>query len=125
MKHISVVDSRTSTNGRKPRVHKVVLPRQRHLCSVWFREVVNHGRKEYVKGGNFTNTIEGFWATLKRMIEGIYHSITSKYLQRYIDEAVYRYNTRKTSGSECFKQMFVKSIGVVDYKVVQMLEMAA
>ena len=57
------------------------------------------------------------------MIEGVYHSITSKYLQRYIDEAVYRYTNRKTSGSECFKQMFVKSIGVVDYKVVQMLEM--
>lgn len=88
-------------------------------------KVVNHGRKEYVKGGDFTNTIEGFWATLKRMIEGVYHSITSMYLQRYIDEAVYRYNNRKTSGSECFKQMFVKSIGVVDYKVVQMLEMVA
>lgn len=82
-------------------------------------KVVNHGRKEYVKGGDFTNTIEGFWATLKRMIEGVYHSITSKYLQRYIDEAVYRYNTRKTSGSECFKQMFTKSIGVVDYEIIK------
>lgn len=88
-------------------------------------KVVNHGRNEYVKGGNFTNTIEGFWGTLKRMIEGIYHSITSKYLQRYVDEAVYRYNCRKMKGCDCFRDMFAASIGVVDYNMVQMLEMAA
>jgi len=69
-------------------------------------KVVNHGRNEYVKGGDFTNTIEGFWGTLKRMIEGIYHSITSKYLQRYVDEAVYRYNCRKMKGCDCFRDMF-------------------
>ena len=88
-------------------------------------KVVNHGRNEYVKGGDFTNTIEGFWGTLKRMIEGIYHSITSKYLQRYVDEAVYRYNCRKMKGCDCFRDMFAASIGVVDYNMVQMLEMAA
>ena len=84
-------------------------------------KVVNHGRSEYVKGGEFTNTIEGFWAMLKRMIEGIYHSISSKYLQRYVDEAVYRYNTRKLSGSDCFKNMFAASIGVVDYEMVKQI----
>ena len=89
-------------------------------------KVVNHGRNEYVKDGDFTNTIEGFWGVfLKRMIKGCYHFISTKYIQRYIDEAVYRYNTRKMFGCDCFKQMFVKSIGVVDYKVVQMLEMVA
>ena len=72
-----------------------------------------------IEGADLTNTIEGFWGTLKRMIEGIYHSISSKYIQRYIDEAVYRYNTRKTSGSDCFKQIFVKSIGVVNYEIVK------
>lgn len=84
-------------------------------------KVVNHGRSEYVKGGEFTNTIEGFWAMLKRMIEGIYHSISSKYLQRYVDEAVYHYNTRKLSGSDCFKNMFAASVGVVDYEMVKQI----
>lgn len=84
-------------------------------------KVVNHGRKEYVKGGDFTNTIEGFWGTLKRMIEGIYHSISSKYLQRYVDEAVYRYNCRKMKGCDCFRNMFAASIGVVDYKMVKLV----
>lgn len=77
------------------------------------------GKKQ--NDADLTNTIEGFWGTLKRMIEGIYHSISSKYIQRYIYEAVYRYNTRKTSGSDCFKQMFVNSIGVVDYEMVKNL----
>lgn len=84
-------------------------------------KVVNHGRKEYVNGGDFTNTIEGFWGTLKRMIEGIYHSISSKYLQRYVDEAVYRYNCRKMKGCDCFRDMFAASIGVVDYKMVKLV----
>ena len=87
--------------------------------SKYTHKVVNHGRSEYVKGGDFTNTIEGFWAMLKRMIEGIYHSVSGKYLQRYVDEAVYRYNTRKASGSDCFKNMFAASIGVVSYEDVR------
>lgn len=82
-------------------------------------KVVNHGRSEYVKGADFTNTIEGFWGTLKRMIEGIYHSISSKYLQRYVDEAVYRWNTRRMSGCDSFRYMFKASIGVVDYEMVK------
>jgi transposase-like protein len=51
--------------------------------------VVQHGAKQFVKGNSSTNTIEGFWAHFKRMVFGTYHSISVKYLQRYIDEAVY------------------------------------
>lgn len=40
---------------------------------------------------------------------------------RYIDEAVYRYNTRKLSGSDCFKDMFKASIGVADYEMVKQI----
>lgn len=83
-------------------------------------KVVNHGRNEYVKGADFTNTIEGFWGMLKRSIEGIYHAISTKYLQRYVDEAVYRYNTRFMKGCECFRNMFESSIGVVDYRMVKL-----
>ena len=84
-------------------------------------KVVNHGKKEFVKGSDFTNTIEGFWGTLKRMIEGIYHFVSSKYLQRYVDEAVYRYNNRRKSGKECFRLMFAQSLNIVDYKQVKMI----
>lgn len=53
------------------------------------------------------------------MIDGIYHSLSTKYLQRYIDEAVWRYNTRKMKGGDRFRNMFQSSIGVVDYETVK------
>ena len=55
---------------------------------------VDHKRKQYVSGEVTTNGIESFWATLKRGIIGIYHHVSRKYLQRYVDEFVFRYNTR-------------------------------
>ncbi len=89
-------------------------------ASKYTHKVVNHGRNEYVKGADFTNTMEGFWGVyLKRMIEGTYHSISAKYLQRYIDEAVWRYNTRGMRGGGRFEIMFKASEGVVDYMAVR------
>ena len=75
--------------------------------------VVNHGAEEYADGDVFTNSIEGFWSHFRRMISGCYHDVSDEHLQHYIDEAVYRWNTRKASQSERFSDMFVKSIGLV------------
>jgi hypothetical protein len=55
--------------------------------------VINHNQKEYVNGHIHTNTIEGFWSLLKRGNLGIYHSMSAKHLQKYLDEFVFRYNT--------------------------------
>ena len=73
-----------------------------------------------MKIGYFTNTIDGFWGTLKRMIKGIYHSITSKYLQKYADGDVYHYNCHNMKGCDCFRDIFAASIGVVDYNIVKL-----
>lgn len=83
--------------------------------SEYTHSVVNHGAKQYVDGDSHTNTIEGFWSQLKRAIFGIYHFVSAKYLQRYVDEAVFRYNTCKKNESDRFKTMFLKSIGIVRY----------
>lgn len=48
----------------------------------------------YVAGDTHTNTIEGFWSLVKRGISGVYHSVSAKYLQSYLDENSYRYNHR-------------------------------
>ena len=68
--------------------------------------VIRHGIKEYSKGGITTNSIEGFWGHFKRVVFGTYHFVSKAYLQRYIDEAVYRYNTRKADESARFAYMF-------------------
>jgi transposase-like protein len=55
---------------------------------------VHHSAKVYVSGDVHTNTIEGFWSLVKRGINGVYHAVSAKYLQDYLDEYVYRYNHR-------------------------------
>jgi transposase-like protein len=69
------------------------------ISKLYDHYVVNHGQGEYVKGNAHTNTIEGFWSLLKRGIIGIYHYVSKKHLQNYVDEFVFRYNTRHST--EC------------------------
>jgi len=58
-------------------------------------ETVKHGKGEYVRGNAHSNSIESFWALFKRGHYGIYHSMSKKHLQKYVDEFVYRFNLRK------------------------------
>jgi transposase len=55
---------------------------------------IQHAEKVYVMGDIHTNTIEGFWSLVKRGIGGVYHSVSRKYLQSYLDEYSFRYNRR-------------------------------
>lgn len=43
-----------------------------------------------------TNTIESFWAILKRAIFGQFHYVSRKYLPLYLNEISYRYNERRS-----------------------------
>ena len=56
----------------------------------------------YVDGDIHTNTIEGFWALLKRGMFGQFHSVSRRHLQRYVDEFCYRYNLRKADPMAAF-----------------------
>lgn len=58
---------------------------------------VKHGEGEYVADGCHTNTCEGFFSLLKRGIVGIYHSVSAKHLNNYLQEFTFRYNSRKYS----------------------------
>ena len=63
-------------------------------------KVVNHSRKEYVRGNVYTNTAESYFALLKRGIHGTFHHVSRKHLGRYCDEFSFRWNTRKVTDSE-------------------------
>lgn len=56
---------------------------------------VNHSDEVWVVGNAHTNTIEGFWSLLKRGIDGVYHAVSQKHLQSYINEYSFRYNHRE------------------------------
>ncbi len=55
---------------------------------------VHHSAKVYVDGDAHTQTIEGFWSLVKRGITGVYHGVSAKHLQQYLDEYAFRYNNR-------------------------------
>ena len=61
----------------------------RHMRHV----TVDHS-KQYVDGLVHTNTIEGFWALLKRAWYGTHHHYTDKHSIAYVVESCYKYNVR-------------------------------
>lgn len=54
---------------------------------------INH-QKEYARGQIHTNSIESFWAIVKRGMVGQFHKVSKKYLNRYLDEFCWRFNNR-------------------------------
>lgn len=87
------------------------------LERVYDHQTVKHGRGEYVRGRVNTNSIESFWALLKRGIYGIYHFTSKKHLQLYVDEFVFRYNTRRNvSENERFNLLLSNIENRITYK---------
>jgi len=64
----------------------------------------------------YTNTIEGFWSILKRGIFGVYHFTSKKHLQLYVDEFVFRYNTRTQKETVRFNALLGNLENRITYK---------
>ena len=73
-------------------------------------EAVRHSVGEYVREQAHTQGIESFWAMLKRGHKGIYHKISPKHLQRYVDEFAARHNVRD---ADTLDQMVAVTRGLV------------
>ncbi|WP_416866801.1 MAG: IS1595 family transposase [Imperialibacter sp.] len=86
------------------------------LARVYDHLVVKHNHGEYVNGRIHTNTIEGFWSILKRGIFGIYHFTSKKHLQKYVDEFVYRYNTKNNTTASRFNLLLANNGNRLTYK---------
>jgi transposase-like protein len=81
-----------------------------HGLSLFYdHRTINHSAKEYVRGVDYTNTIEGYWSLLKRGIIGIYHNVSPKHLNRYCAEFSYRYNTRHVKDGDRF-ELAIKNV---------------
>ncbi|WP_397605692.1 IS1595 family transposase [Sphingorhabdus sp.] len=68
----------------------------RRLDTLGFDHVtVRHNKGQYTTpNGGGVNSIEGFWAQLKRSINGTHIHVSSKHLWKYAKEAEYRFNRR-------------------------------
>jgi len=83
------------------------LPLYRTMAGTFDHYWVDHSADEYVRGNVHTQTIEGFWSNMKNGIRGVYHAISKKWLQSYVDEYVFRYNHRK--GTDPFAVMLTRA----------------
>lgn len=62
-------------------------------ASGFIHETVNH-MNEYVRGQVHTQAIENFWSLLKRGLNGTYVAVEPYHMDRYLDEAMFRFNHR-------------------------------
>ena len=79
---------------------------------------VNHSMNEFINGDNHTNTIEGMFSHFKRMVYGIYHQISHRHTQRYLDEFIHRYNSRKMTDADRFQLSFSNVERRLTYKAL-------
>jgi transposase-like protein len=56
---------------------------------------IRHSAKVYVQGDVHTQTIDGFFGLLKNAIRGVHHGVSHKWLQGYVNEYCWRWNTRE------------------------------
>jgi transposase-like protein len=71
---------------------------------------IQHAERIYVSGDVHTNTIEGFWSLTKRGIGGVYHAVSKKHLQHYLNEYAWRYNHRH-DGRAFLRTLLLRSAG--------------
>lgn len=71
-----------------------------HGLSMGFagHDTINHSSGQYVRENVHTNTAEGFFAILKRGINGTFHHVSKGHLFRYCDEFAFRYTYRIARG---------------------------
>ena len=72
---------------------------------------VRHSVGEYVDGMAHTNGIESFWSMLKRAHKGVYHKISPKHLQRYVDEFAGRHGVRERDTLDQMQSVVAGMVG--------------
>ena len=126
--HVSAIvvpDTKAST--LKPLINKFIKEDSTVFTDGWeYSGLENHYRQFSVDHGRHfygetittcdgerieisTNGIENVWSHFKRMIFGTYYKVSKKHLQRYVDEFIFRFNTRKYSEIERF-ELFLQCI---------------
>lgn len=117
---LAVVVNDTTARTLLPIINDTVCPGSTIYSDEWqaYRnldeQIYNHGvvyhkKGAYVIGRKSTNTIEGFWGHLKRVLKSTHHWVSPKHLQKYVDAETFRYNTKHLSDCERFN-VFLQNV---------------
>lgn len=60
----------------------------------YYMDQVNHSKGEYVNGTTHVNSVETWFAHVKRCLRGTFKNVSKKHLQSYVDSFVWHYNNR-------------------------------
>lgn len=78
------------------------MPSYNGLAPDYNHQSVDRAAKEYVRGKDHANGIENFWSPWNRCIKGTHIRIDPDYMNRYLDEEMFRYNNRANDDAERF-----------------------
>lgn len=114
----AIVTKDTSKESLQPVIRKYVKPGTLFITDDWkgyrglteYNHYVVKDYKEKVYDNTIhTNNIEGAWKIMKNTLRDMYNSIKRKYLQIYVDEFVFRYNTRTMESEVRFNYLLLNS----------------
>lgn len=74
-------------------------------------ETVRHSVGEYVRQQAHTNGLESFWAPMKRGFNGVYHKMSPKHMQRYVNEFSGRHNARNADTGDQMSGIVAGMVG--------------
>ncbi|MDE2654430.1 MAG: transposase [Gemmatimonadota bacterium] len=74
-------------------------------------ETVKHSVGEWVNGLAHTNGMESFWSMLKRGYHGVYHRLSPKHLQAYVNTFAGRHNLRDLDTADQIRHVVAAMVG--------------
>lgn len=66
---------------------------------------VDHSIGQYVRNGAGTNLAEGYFAQLKRSVDGTYHHVSREHLARYLAQFDYMYSNCRSTDSNRMRRL--------------------
>lgn len=89
------------------------------LEHLYQHEPIDHSKLRYLSENGFsTNPLEGFWSHLKRAIIGVWHTVSKKHLQKYVDEITFKYNLRAEKYHTIMSSLLMNCGGRLTYKTL-------
>ena len=93
------------------------------IAKTYNRLFIDHGKHQYANGTVTTNRIEASWTHLKRGLTGTHRNTFRKtawkYLQKYVDEFVFRYNLRGTGDYDRFNCLLCHADKRITYEQIK------